>query len=97
MPLFHTVLTAKATTAPAVLSTLFRAVASEVISAGGVVRTVENVGVRTLPERFKSKFADRNGIRYHYEGRFCTMRFDASPDTLSVSAPRCRLLAVQVR
>ena len=83
MPLFQTIMTAKATMTPLAMSNLSKAIATEVIKAGGVVRTVENLGIRQLPYRFKSRFADRNGIRYHYDGRFLAMRFDASPDTLS--------------
>jgi len=82
MPLFQTVMTAKSTTSPATLCTLMKSITSTVLSTGGVVRTVENMGVRQLPTRFKSKFADRNGVRYHSDGRFVAIRFDASPDTM---------------
>ena len=76
-------MTAKATAPPLVLSNLMKAIATQVISAGGVVRSIDNLGTRTLPYRFKSKFADRNGIRYHYDGRFVAVRFDASPGSMA--------------
>lgn len=83
MPLFQTVMTAKAATSPSTLAHMVKSIAKQVIGSGGVVRSVENIGVRKLPYRFKSKFADRNGMRYHYDGRFIALRFDASPGSIS--------------
>ncbi len=53
-----------------------------VIERGGVLRTVEDQGIRDLPHRFKAKFTDRYGVRYHEDGRFVSLRFDASPTAL---------------
>ena len=53
-----------------------------VLSSGGVVRSIENVGIRKMPHRVKSKFQDAQGIRYHNEARLVSMRFVSNPSAL---------------
>ncbi|GMH81398.1 hypothetical protein TrVE_jg5160 [Triparma verrucosa] len=83
MPLYQMILHAKSYSTPQTLASLVRNCASEIIGSGGVVRCVENVGVRKLPHRFKAKFEDKRGIRYHEEARLLSFRFDASPTVLT--------------
>ncbi len=83
MPLFHTILTAKGATPPASLTKLMRACAHEIVSSNGVVRSVENHGIRQLPFRFKARHANKDGERYYEQGRYISLRFDASPQIMS--------------
>jgi ribosomal protein S6 len=82
MPLFHTILTAKGATPPASLTKLLRVCANEIVSSNGVVRSVENHGIRQLPYRFKARHANKDGERYYEQGRFISIRFDASPQIM---------------
>lgn len=51
----------------------------EIVKSGGIVRGVHNHGIRTLPHRFKAKFADKEGNRYYEKGRFISVYYDSSP------------------
>jgi ribosomal protein S6 len=53
-----------------------------VVEGGGIVRGIHNHGIRTLPHRFKAKYADQRGIRYYEKGRFFSIYYDANPDTM---------------
>jgi ribosomal protein S6 len=54
----------------------------EVVKNGGIVRGVQNHGIRQLPHRFKAKFPDKAGNRYFEHGRFVSMYYDTSPKTM---------------
>mmetsp|Transcript_9944 Transcript_9944/g.20273 ORF Transcript_9944/g.20273 Transcript_9944/m.20273 type:complete len:133 (-) Transcript_9944:82-480(-) len=82
MPLFNLLMTVKAPTPSNVIAPFVRLLANTIVKDGGVVRTVENLGVRRLPMRRKAKFADREGNRYFDDGRMINMRFDTNPNTL---------------
>ena len=82
MPLYHTLLTTKPAFPPSGLTRLVKDISKIVLEGGGVVRSIENHGVRPLPYRFKSKHMDSQGLRYHNSGRFISMHFDASPTKL---------------
>lgn len=49
------------------------------VGSGGIVRSVQNHGIRDLPHRFRSKFPDKEGNRYYKKGRFVSIYYDASP------------------
>ena len=57
-------------------------VALKVVENGGIVRGVENHGIRTLPHRFKAKHPDREGNRYFEKGRFFSIYYDCNPKTM---------------
>ncbi len=63
------------------LGNLVKAISHKVVSTGGIVRSVQNHGIRNLPHRFKAKYADREGNRYYEKGRFFSIYYDASPIT----------------
>jgi ribosomal protein S6 len=54
------------------------------VSSGGIVRSVQNHGIRNLPHRFKAKYADREGNRYYEKGRFFSIYYDSNPLTQKV-------------
>ena len=49
---------------------------------GGIVRSIQNHGIRQLPHRFKAKYPDKEGNRYYEKGRFISVYYDASPTVL---------------
>mmetsp|Transcript_23496 Transcript_23496/g.46760 ORF Transcript_23496/g.46760 Transcript_23496/m.46760 type:complete len:113 (+) Transcript_23496:357-695(+) len=51
----------------------------KIVNNGGIVRSIQNHGVRQLPHRFRAKYADREGNRYYEKGRFVSVFYDASP------------------
>lgn len=53
------------------------------VEKGGVVRSIQNHGIRDLPHRFKARYPDIEGNRYYKKGRFFSVYYDASPATLS--------------
>mmetsp|Transcript_7004 Transcript_7004/g.15162 ORF Transcript_7004/g.15162 Transcript_7004/m.15162 type:complete len:126 (-) Transcript_7004:46-423(-) len=57
-------------------------VSKKVIGAGGIVRGIQNHGVRELPHFFKAKQTDQEGNRYYLRGRFVSIYFDSSPSVL---------------
>lgn len=54
----------------------------KVVTSGGIVRSIQNHGIRQLPHRFKAKYTDRDGNRYFEKGRFISVFYDASPATM---------------
>lgn len=59
-----------------------RDVSHRVVEGGGVVRTIRNHGVRTLPHTFQSTFPDSDGNRKHRKGRFISIYYDSNPQTM---------------
>lgn len=57
-------------------------VSHEVVGGGGIVRGIHNHGIRDLPQRFKARFADKQGTRYYTKGRFISIYYDSSPATM---------------
>jgi len=64
------------------LTNVVKAVSHEVVKGGGIVRSVHNHGIRTLPHRFQAKFPDKQGNRYYTKGRFFSIYYDANPQTM---------------
>ena len=61
------------------LNKIVKSISHKVVSSGGIVRSVQNHGIRNLPHRFKAKYADREGNRYYEKGRFFSIYYDSSP------------------
>ena len=56
-----------------------REVSLKIVNNGGIVRSIQNHGIRQLPHRFKAKYTDRDGNRYYEKGRFISIFYDANP------------------
>merc|ERR1712194_537942 len=52
------------------------------VNNGGIVRSVQNHGIRQLPHRFKAKYSDQEGNRYFERGRFISVFYDANPHVM---------------
>jgi ribosomal protein S6 len=57
-------------------------VSLEVVQGGGIVRAIHNHGIRSLPHRFRAKYADKEGNRYYSKGRFISIYYDSNPATM---------------
>jgi len=58
-------------------------VSLKVVENGGIVRSIQNHGLRTFPHRFKAKYPDYlTQQRYYEQGRFISVYYDANPTTL---------------
>lgn len=57
-------------------------ISHEVVNGGGIVRGIHNHGIRDLPQRFRARFADKQGTRYYYKGRFISIYYDSNPATM---------------
>jgi small subunit ribosomal protein S6 len=64
------------------LTALMKEISLKVVQSGGIVRSIQNHGIRQLPHRFKAKYADIDGNRYYEKGRFISVFYDASPATM---------------
>ena len=64
------------------LSDIMKKMALEVVENGGIVRAVHNHGIRSLPHRFKARYADKEGNRYYSNGRFVSFYYDSNPATM---------------
>jgi len=56
-----------------------KSLSHKVVDGGGIVRSIQNHGIRNLPHRFKAKFADNEGTRYYKKGRFISIYYDSNP------------------
>ena len=65
------------------LTALMKECSLKVVENGGIVRSVQNHGLRTFPHRFKAKYPDiLTQQRYYEQGRFISFYYDANPSTL---------------
>jgi ribosomal protein S6 len=65
------------------LTAIMKEVSLKVVENGGIVRSVQNHGLRTFPQRFKAKYPDiLTQQRYYEQGRFISFYYDANPSTL---------------
>ncbi len=64
------------------LTALMKEVSLKIVNNGGIVRSIQNHGIRQLPHRFKSKYADQEGNRYYEKGRFISVFYDANPNVM---------------
>ncbi len=61
------------------LTNLVKSISHKVVEKGGIIRSIQNHGIRQLPHRFKAKYADREGNRYYEKGRFLSIFYDSNP------------------
>ena len=61
------------------MTNLVKTISHKVVENGGIVRSIQNHGIRSLPHRFKAKYADREGNRHYEKGRFFSMYYDSNP------------------
>jgi ribosomal protein S6 len=54
----------------------------EVVNGNGIVRSIQNHGIRDLPHRFQARYADKQGNRYYEKGRFVSIYYDSNPTTM---------------
>lgn len=64
------------------LTSLMKEISLKIVKNGGIVRSIQNHGVRQLPHRFRAKYADREGNRYYEKGRFISVFYDANPSVM---------------
>jgi ribosomal protein S6 len=57
-------------------------VCNEIVTNQGIVRSIQNHGIRDLPHRFQARYADRQGVRYYPKGRFVSIYYDSNPATM---------------
>lgn len=58
-------------------------VSLKVVENGGIVRSIQNHGLRQFPHRFQAKYPDYlTQQRYYDQGRFISIYYDANPETL---------------
>uniref|UniRef100_A0A7S2MAY0 30S ribosomal protein S6, chloroplastic n=2 Tax=Skeletonema marinoi TaxID=267567 RepID=A0A7S2MAY0_9STRA len=79
MVFYECLMTAKNTAHYNNLTALMKDISLKIVNNGGIVRSIQNHGVRQLPHRFRAKYADREGNRYYEKGRFVSVFYDASP------------------
>eukprot|EP01031_Cornospumella_fuschlensis_P028333 gene28333-34209_t len=82
MPLYHQIIVASHHKTPHMLADVFRRYARTVLGKGGVVRSIENHGIRSLPERAKRKFITTDGDRHFWHARYISTVFDAPTESL---------------
>ena len=64
------------------LTGLVKGVANTVVRDGGIVRGIQNHGIRDLPHRFKARHPDLDGNRYFKRGRFVSIYYDSKPQCM---------------
>ena len=58
-------------------------VSLKIVDNGGIVRSIQNHGIRQFPHRVKAKNPDYiTGQRYYEKGRYVSLYYDANPTTL---------------
>mmetsp|Transcript_26055 Transcript_26055/g.38557 ORF Transcript_26055/g.38557 Transcript_26055/m.38557 type:complete len:147 (-) Transcript_26055:361-801(-) len=82
MVFYECLFTAKNTASFHQLTNLMKNVALQVVENGGIVRGVQNHGIRQLPHRFKAKYPTLDGTRYYDKGRFVSVYYDSSPSVM---------------
>lgn len=65
------------------LTSLMKQVSMKIVNNGGLVRSIQNHGIRQFPHRVKAKHPDfTTGQRYYEKGRYISVYYDANPGTL---------------
>jgi ribosomal protein S6 len=58
-------------------------VSHKIVDNGGIIRSIQNHGVREFPHRVQAKYPDyKTGRRYYEKGRYISLYYDASPNTI---------------
>lgn len=81
-PISVQVVTLKPAVPPGELTKLFRNLCKLVLDDGGIVRCIENHGVRSLAYRFRARQGIENEM-YFTHGRWVSIYMDAKPPTIS--------------
>mmetsp|Transcript_11090 Transcript_11090/g.14004 ORF Transcript_11090/g.14004 Transcript_11090/m.14004 type:complete len:141 (+) Transcript_11090:115-537(+) len=81
MVFYECVVTTRNTASFKQLTNLVKTISHKVVENGGIVRSIQNHGIRSLPHRFKAKYTDREGNRYYEKGRFFSVFYDSGPGT----------------
>merc|ERR1712232_462026 len=76
------VITAKNTAQFHTLNDCMKKICYEIVNGGGIIRSIQNHGIRKLPHRFKTRYPDQEGVRYYAHGRFISLYYDCSPYTM---------------
>ena len=64
------------------LSSLTKQMSLKVVENGGMVRSIQNHGLRPFPHRVQAKYPDyKTGQRYYEQGRYVSVYYDANPAT----------------
>mmetsp|Transcript_10556 Transcript_10556/g.16068 ORF Transcript_10556/g.16068 Transcript_10556/m.16068 type:complete len:135 (+) Transcript_10556:132-536(+) len=82
MVFYECMMTAKNTSHYNILTALMKEVSLKIVNNGGIIRSIQNHGIRQVPHRFKAKYADREGNRYYEKGRFISVFYDANPNVM---------------
>lgn len=82
MVFYECMMTAKNTAHYNTLTALMKEMSLKIVNNGGIVRSIQNHGIRQLPHRFKAKYADREGNRWYEKGRFISVFYDANPNVM---------------
>uniref|UniRef100_A0A7R9ZLT6 Ribosomal protein S6 n=1 Tax=Craspedostauros australis TaxID=1486917 RepID=A0A7R9ZLT6_9STRA len=82
MVFYECLITTKNTAHFNALTSLVKQVAHTVVEGGGIVRSVQNHGIRQFPQKYKAKYPDFvTGQRAFDKGRFFSIYYDANPRT----------------
>jgi ribosomal protein S6 len=58
-------------------------VSQKIVGNGGIVRSIQNHGIRKFPHRIRAKHPDfQTGQRYYEKGRYISVYYDANPGSL---------------
>ena len=58
-------------------------VSHKIVDNGGIIRSVQNHGVREFPHRVQAKYPDyKTGQRYYEKGRYISLYYEAGPQTI---------------
>lgn len=64
------------------LSAMVKQVSHKIVENGGIVRSIQNHGIRQFPHRVQAKNPDLiTGHRYFEKGRFVSVYYDSNPTT----------------
>jgi ribosomal protein S6 len=77
---------------------LVKQLSHTVVENGGIVRSIQNHGVRDFPHRVKAKYPDyRTGQRYYEKGRYISVYYDANPTTVAILDQKLALNDIVLR
>lgn len=80
------------------MTSLVKQLSHTVVENGGIVRSVQNHGVREFPHRVKAKHPDyRTGQRYYEKGRYISVYYDANPTTVAILDQKLALNDIVLR
>ena len=64
------------------LSALMKNISHKIVENGGIVRSIQNHGIRQFPHRVQAKNPDYiTGQRYFEKGRYISLYYDSNPST----------------